>query len=228
MQRNRNDEVGAGEDGLAVAPEQRTERPGNRSPAVVLQRVHNRAERTVVVAERPPRRDVRPADPAQVTSILRAGRPPRAQRIAADAAERRTEQLDPAPARAAHDRLRGCREGLAAGRARWREYDRQHTVQSSSNHSIHGGLQGLAGPPGNSARSAAGEVQRPCQAALRSNLEEKQDRAQSTQPVYEHSSLPQAGQGGSNCDPFQADGSSGGGVSLTSMRSASPHSRSSE
>jgi hypothetical protein len=137
VQRHRDDQVGAAQNGVAVTSEERGERVGDRSPAIVLERMHDRAERSIVVANRPPCRDVRAPDPARVTSVRRSRRAPRPQGIAADTAERCTQQPDSAPARVAYHSIDRRLQWLRTGGAGRREQDGQDAVGGLPDGSVH-------------------------------------------------------------------------------------------
>jgi hypothetical protein len=226
VQRNRDDQIGAAQDGVAVTTEERAERAGDRSPAIVLERVHDRPEGSIVVADRTPCRDVRAADPARVTSVARTFRAPRPKGIAADAAEGWTQQPDPAPAGVADHRVQGRFQWLRTGGAWRRQQNGEDTVGCLPNCSLHDAgakapatkMQGRPSPLG---------VQVECQsrtcAEVQQNLGLKRPRAQK----YELSAGCHRGTCGYFCDRRQ-DAGSPGGVSVISIRSASPHSRSSE
>lgn len=134
VQRNWNHEVRAEEERTSMPEQQVAQWSGNRSPAVVFERVHHRAQRALVVANRPARGDVWPAYPAQLTAISLVDGPPRAQRIRADAADRRLQRPNPVPATIAYrgsDRVieRPCARG-----ARGSQDHGQQPVERFANH----------------------------------------------------------------------------------------------
>jgi hypothetical protein len=78
MQGNRNDEVRAFEDGAGAVSHQRRERPRQRSASFVLERMHDRAERSIVRARGSGALDEPSESPATHTACAECiGRPPR-------------------------------------------------------------------------------------------------------------------------------------------------------
>jgi hypothetical protein len=208
VQWNWNDEVCAAEERTSMPEKQGAQWSGNGSPAVVLERVHDRAQRALVVANRPARGDVRPADPAQLTAVSLIDGPPREQRIRADPADRRPQRPNSVPATIADRGSEWIFEWPRARGAR-RSQDHGHQpVDRFANHTARiaerlpaAGLQETRrnlGEPLNSGREY--EVSAFVPGLERSK--ERDDRHYAVSPVA--------------------------GASLTSIRSASPHSRSSE
>jgi hypothetical protein len=69
MERHGNHGVGAFQNRAALLPHAGGEREGERPAAVVLQGVHNRAERSIVFADGAASRDPRPSAPASRTGV---------------------------------------------------------------------------------------------------------------------------------------------------------------
>jgi hypothetical protein len=118
VQRHRNGAGRAGEHVATALAHQPAERPGKRSPSLVLQGVDDGAQRAVVGANRPRAIDQpAPASAARAAGERDADQPPRRQRVAAAVAQRRREREDRRPAGAA-DRAAGRgEERLVAGGA---------------------------------------------------------------------------------------------------------------
>ncbi len=107
----------------------RAEPAGERSPAVVLQRVDDRPQRAVVGADRARSIDEAREPPAARTAIERtADRAPRRQRVAAAIADRRRDWQNRRPARRADRTGSRMIEELLTGRARRREEDGDERV----------------------------------------------------------------------------------------------------
>ena len=138
VQRHRHDAGGAGEHVGAALAHQRAERPRQRSPSVVLQRVDDRAQRAVVGADRARAidqpRGVRRQRGQQASGMLTSA--PGRQRIAAAIAERRRERQDRAPAaRRRPDRGSGASSGssqAAQAGARTTERSASEDVQTQT------------------------------------------------------------------------------------------------
>jgi hypothetical protein len=134
MQGNRNGQIRAAENRSALPPEHGAQRSRHRSPAVVLECVHDCAQRPVVVADRPACSDVRPSYLAQLAAVIRGDRSPCPQGIAADPAERRVQDSNPGPATVAHGGVQRILERPPACGARRRQHDGQQPVDRFSNH----------------------------------------------------------------------------------------------
>lgn len=134
VQRNWNDEVRAAEERTSMPEKQVAQWSGNRSPAVVFERVHHRAQRALVVANRPARGDVRPPYPAQLTTISPVDGPPREQRIRADAADGRLQRANPVPATIAYRGREWIVERPCARGARRSQGYAQQPVDRFANH----------------------------------------------------------------------------------------------
>jgi hypothetical protein len=134
VQRNWNDEVCAAEERTSMPQKQVAQWSGNRSPAVVLERVHHRAQRALVVANRPARSDVRPAYPADLTAISLVDGPPREQWIRADAAEGWLQRPNSVPAPIAYRAREWMIERACARGARRSQNDGHQPVDRFANH----------------------------------------------------------------------------------------------
>lgn len=88
MEGNRHDEVGAGKQRASVLRQQDRQRTRQRSSSVVLERVHDGPQRSIVFADGAALSQVmRLAPAARTLSAFDADNPPRRQRIAADVAQ---------------------------------------------------------------------------------------------------------------------------------------------
>jgi hypothetical protein len=133
MEGHRHDEVGSRQDGIAVLRQQRSQAAGHGSTSIVFERVHDRAQRTIVIANRPAMTDLMLRLPAPRTRIGRSGDDaPRSERVSADVAERRSEWADAVPA-ALTDRAAGrLVQGLVTRGAEWSQKKGEQSVNGSA------------------------------------------------------------------------------------------------
>ena len=129
MKGNRDEAVGVPEQLLAPAAHQGRQRLRQRAAPVVLQRMDNGAKRAVVGAGRERAIDEAMSTPAaRATSHRHADDTPRRQRVAAGFAERGSQRPYGLPAGVTDGTPRRVIEELAAGRAGWREGDRENSI----------------------------------------------------------------------------------------------------
>ena len=130
MKGNGHDEIGALEDRSARPAHHRAQPGGERSPFVVLERVDDRAERSVVGSERARPGDDRSEAPAsRAPGVERAERAPRRKRVAARIAERRRQRWEALPAGVADGPTRRHRERAPAGGADGRQQHRNQRIR---------------------------------------------------------------------------------------------------
>jgi hypothetical protein len=130
VKRHRNYTGGIGEQVGASIAHERAQRSGQRSPAFVLQRVDDRSESAVVLADGPCAIDQPPdAATASTTGERNADGAPGGQRIAADVAQGRRQWEDRTPAIRADWTVRRRLEQLVARRATRCKDDRENGVE---------------------------------------------------------------------------------------------------
>ena len=135
VQGNGNGEIGALEHAAARRRHQGGERTRDRPPAVVLQGVHDCAERSFVGAYGAGARDRRAAAPAARTrGAIDTDCAPRWKRITATTAQRRLERNDRPPAAAADGPTRRFVERASARGARRRDHDSDQTIDNGAQH----------------------------------------------------------------------------------------------
>ena len=118
VQRHRDDAVRVAKYVGARCAQHQAQRPGERTPTVVLECVQDVAQRPFVVSGRAGRTEQVPAATAARALLeRRADDTPRRQRVAADAAERGNQRPDIAPARCADRPVERRTEHGGAGRA---------------------------------------------------------------------------------------------------------------
>ena len=118
VERDWHREVRTLENGCPFDAHHRAESPRERSPALVLEGVHDGPKRAVVGAQRPGAGDGGPAAPASRASpFYRAEPAPGGQRITTRAAARGNQRRDAPPAALAHRTTCRRREGTMTRRA---------------------------------------------------------------------------------------------------------------
>ena len=129
VERHRNRPIGARQHIGAADAHQFGQRLSQCSPPFIFERVHDRAQRAVVLADGTRAIHLPVAAPAARTSRQRhADRPPGRQRIAAAVADRRCQRKNRSPAGRTDRPRRRMFEKLPAGRAGGREKDGEDGV----------------------------------------------------------------------------------------------------
>ena len=132
MQRHRHDRRRAGQHIASAVAHECRERGRQRTPSVVLQRVDDRSQRSLVGADRTGAVDARRRTAASgATRQGKADHAPGRQRIAATVAQRGRQRMDGPPAGVADWSVRRAFERRVARRARRREDHREKGVKNS-------------------------------------------------------------------------------------------------
>ena len=139
VQRHGHDPIGSVEHVVSRTAHQRGERFRDRPSPVVLERVEDVTERTLVPTDRPPEGDHPFRTRAAVTPVIGIDVAPARQGIAADSAERTRRAWDRRPASRAHRAASGRVERARAARAARRENDRRERVSKGPNHQLNRG-----------------------------------------------------------------------------------------